>query len=65
MPQGRKLVELPYAVKGMDVSFSGILSFAEVAARDLIAKVCRASLLASAAVLRSTVPAGCGERCGG
>lgn len=36
--QGTKLIELPYAVKGMDVSFSGILSFIEKAARDSIAK---------------------------
>lgn len=28
--RGKKLVELPYTVKGMDVSFSGILSFIEV-----------------------------------
>lgn len=27
--QGKSYIELPYAVKGMDVSFSGILSFAE------------------------------------
>ncbi|XP_019790762.1 tRNA N6-adenosine threonylcarbamoyltransferase isoform X2 [Sagmatias obliquidens] len=27
--RGKKLVELPYTVKGMDVSFSGILSFIE------------------------------------
>lgn len=37
--QGSKLIELPYTVKGMDVSFSGILSFIEAAANDLIAKV--------------------------
>ena len=50
-------MELPYAVKGMDVSFSGILSFAEVAARDLIAKVCTALLRCScAAVLRCCAP---------
>lgn len=36
--KGEKLVELPYVVKGMDVSFSGILSFAETAARSLIDK---------------------------
>lgn len=36
--QGSKLIELPYTVKGMDVSFSGILSFIEAAANDLIAK---------------------------
>jgi N6-L-threonylcarbamoyladenine synthase len=27
--KGQKLVELPYVVKGMDVSFSGLLSFVE------------------------------------
>jgi N6-L-threonylcarbamoyladenine synthase len=27
--KGKELVELPYVVKGMDVSFSGILSFIE------------------------------------
>lgn len=34
---GEKLVELPYTVKGMDVSFSGILSFIEEAAPRLMA----------------------------
>ena len=29
---------MPYAVKGMDVSFSGLLSFIEEAARSLLAK---------------------------
>lgn len=34
--KGQKLVELPYVVKGMDVSFSGLLSFVEeLAARTL------------------------------
>ena len=28
--RGTKYIELPYAVKGMDVSFSGILSYIEV-----------------------------------
>lgn len=28
--RGKKFVELPYIVKGMDVSFSGILSYVEV-----------------------------------
>lgn len=28
--RGQKLIELPYTVKGMDVSFSGILSHIEV-----------------------------------
>lgn len=32
--RGKKLVELPYTVKGMDVSFSGILSFIEVRVGD-------------------------------
>eukprot|EP00041_Stephanoeca_diplocostata_P002755 m.29488 g.29488 ORF g.29488 m.29488 type:complete len:336 (-) comp13737_c0_seq1:306-1313(-) len=31
--QGNKLITLPYAVKGMDVSFSGITSFIEKAAK--------------------------------
>ncbi|XP_015676885.1 probable tRNA N6-adenosine threonylcarbamoyltransferase [Protobothrops mucrosquamatus] len=39
--KGQKLVELPYTVKGMDVSFSGILSHIEdVAHRMLSAKEC-------------------------
>ena len=28
--RGTKFVQLPYVVKGMDVSFSGLLSFIEV-----------------------------------
>lgn len=40
--QGQKLIELPYVVKGMDVSFSGILSYIEGAARELIDKASRA-----------------------
>ncbi|XP_065838409.1 probable tRNA N6-adenosine threonylcarbamoyltransferase [Oscarella lobularis] len=35
--KGTKYVELPYAVKGMDVSFSGILSHIETVARDQLA----------------------------
>lgn len=35
--QGSKFIELPYTVKGMDVSFSGLLSFIEVATRELLA----------------------------
>lgn len=35
--RGKKLVELPYTVKGMDVSFSGILSFIEDAAQRMLA----------------------------
>lgn len=34
--KGSRLVELPYTVKGMDVSFSGILSFIEEAARKML-----------------------------
>lgn len=34
---GQKFIELPYVVKGMDVSFSGILSFIEEAAGKLLA----------------------------
>ncbi|EGD72195.1 glycoprotein endopeptidase [Salpingoeca rosetta] len=36
--EGKKFIQLPYVVKGMDVSFSGILSFIEKAARKKIAK---------------------------
>ena len=32
--QGSRFVELPYTVKGMDVSFSGLLTATEAAARD-------------------------------
>jgi len=32
-----RFVELPYVVKGMDVSFSGILSFVEAAAAKMLA----------------------------
>ncbi|XP_003223853.2 tRNA N6-adenosine threonylcarbamoyltransferase [Anolis carolinensis] len=34
--KGQKLVELPYTVKGMDVSFSGILSHIEEAAHKML-----------------------------
>lgn len=34
--QGTQLIELPYVVKGMDVSFSGILSFIEIAAKEML-----------------------------
>lgn len=37
--QGSKLIELPYVVKGMDVSFSGLLSHIEGTAKGLMAKV--------------------------
>jgi len=36
--EGSTFVELPYSVKGMDVSFSGILTHAETAAGEMIAK---------------------------
>lgn len=35
--KGNKFIELPYVVKGMDVSFSGILSFIEAAAGQQLA----------------------------
>ncbi|XP_067834632.1 tRNA N6-adenosine threonylcarbamoyltransferase isoform X2 [Heptranchias perlo] len=35
--RGMKLVDLPYTVKGMDVSFSGILSYIEEAAHRILA----------------------------
>ncbi|XP_057398670.1 tRNA N6-adenosine threonylcarbamoyltransferase [Balaenoptera acutorostrata] len=35
--RGKKLVELPYTVKGMDVSFSGILSFIEDVTQRMLA----------------------------
>ncbi|XP_078390298.1 tRNA N6-adenosine threonylcarbamoyltransferase [Cetorhinus maximus] len=35
--RGKKLVDLPYTVKGMDVSFSGILSYIEEAAHRMLA----------------------------
>uniref|UniRef100_A0A8C5K5X9 N(6)-L-threonylcarbamoyladenine synthase n=1 Tax=Jaculus jaculus TaxID=51337 RepID=A0A8C5K5X9_JACJA len=35
--RGTKLIELPYTVKGMDVSFSGILSFIEDMAQRMLA----------------------------
>jgi len=36
--QGSKFIEMPYTVKGMDVSFSGLLSYIEEATRGLLAK---------------------------
>lgn len=44
--RGTKLLELPYVVKGMDVSFSGLLSFIEEAAPRLLAsgEYCAADL---------------------
>ena len=35
--QGTKYIELPYIVKGMDVSFSGILTYVEKEAKQKIA----------------------------
>ncbi|KAL0696956.1 hypothetical protein Bca4012_064136 [Brassica carinata] len=32
--KGEKFIDLPYAVKGMDVSFSGILSYIETTAEE-------------------------------
>lgn len=34
--QGQKFIELPYTVKGMDVSFSGLLSFVEQEGRRML-----------------------------
>eukprot|EP00911_Craspedida_sp_UC1_P000796 UC1_evm1s609 len=36
--KGTRFIELPYSVKGMDVSFSGIASYIEQAARRLLSK---------------------------
>jgi N6-L-threonylcarbamoyladenine synthase len=36
--QGKKFVELPYTVKGMDVSFSGILTYVQKEAKEKIKK---------------------------
>ncbi len=36
--RGTKFIELPYVVKGMDVSFSGILSSIETIAKNLLEK---------------------------
>ncbi|GBF97741.1 tRNA N6-adenosine threonylcarbamoyltransferase-like [Raphidocelis subcapitata] len=35
--QGTRLIDLPYVVKGMDVSFSGLLTYAEAEAAKLLA----------------------------
>lgn len=40
--KGTKFVELPYVVKGMDISLSGLLTYIEQAAPNLIEK-CEAS----------------------
>ena len=34
--QGKQYIELPYVVKGMDISLSGLLTFIEQAAPNLI-----------------------------
>ena len=34
--QGSRFIDLPYVVKGMDVSFSGILSFIEASTAELL-----------------------------
>lgn len=34
--QGKRYFELPYSVKGMDVSFAGLLSYLEQRATDLL-----------------------------
>jgi N6-L-threonylcarbamoyladenine synthase len=36
--KGTKYLELPYTVKGMDISFSGILSFLESTTPEILAK---------------------------
>ena len=33
---GKRFIELPYVVKGMDISLSGLLSFIEIAAPTLL-----------------------------
>ncbi|KAK4526725.1 hypothetical protein GAYE_SCF27MG4642 [Galdieria yellowstonensis] len=42
--QGKQLVELPYIVKGMDVSFSGLLSFMEEQLDDWLKRYTKADL---------------------
>lgn len=37
--RGKQYIELPYTVKGMDVSFSGILTSIETIATEKLAKV--------------------------
>lgn len=54
--RGKRFVELPYAVKGMDVSFSGILSFIETLA---------AAGMKPAAVARAQQRDGVSDRDGG
>ena len=36
--KGKKFIELPYVVKGMDVSFSGLLTYIESKAKELLSK---------------------------
>ncbi|XP_046842075.1 probable tRNA N6-adenosine threonylcarbamoyltransferase [Xenia sp. Carnegie-2017] len=40
--RGKKFIELPYVVKGMDVSFSGILSYIEFSSQLIKEKMCTA-----------------------
>ncbi|GCC47893.1 hypothetical protein chiPu_0032140, partial [Chiloscyllium punctatum] len=50
-------VDLPYTVKGMDVSFSGILSYIEeVAARNMAAGECTAEDLCYSLQVGNAVP---------
>lgn len=37
--RGKKFIPLPYVVKGMDVSFSGLLTSVETMAKELLPKV--------------------------
>jgi len=53
-------VDLPYVVKGMDVSFSGILSFIEASTAELLAsgEATPADMCFSLQVCASTIAAG-------
>ncbi|CAL5430718.1 unnamed protein product [Camellia sinensis] len=42
--KGEKFIDLPYVVKGIDVSFSGILSYLEATAEEKIKKIMNAPL---------------------
>jgi tRNA A37 threonylcarbamoyltransferase TsaD len=55
--KGEKFIDLPYAVKGMDVSFSGILSFIEATAIEKLKnnECTPADLCYSLQVLGSTI----------
>ncbi|KAG9332030.1 hypothetical protein JZ751_016217 [Albula glossodonta] len=61
--RGKEYVELPYTVKGMDVSFSGILSYIEEAAHKMLGTgQCTAEDLCfslQVSALNSTVPLYC------